>query len=116
MLACGVGLGDVVTRLVRYGLDASHVDNKGRGALQLAKGSGGKFGNLKEWLLANATDSRWRPLRMTYGVGRDDDSKCSGRVGKLFRKMPQYDWKGEDEGGKGKGYKPTSSSSSSGRW
>ena len=71
--------------LVRRGLDASHEDNQGRGALQRARGSGGEGENLEEWLLANAKDSEGRPLKMTYGEGRADELKRSGRVGRQRR-------------------------------
>ena len=92
------------------------MDDHGRGVLQRAKGSGVQYENLKEWLLANATDPWGRPLTMTYGLGRDDESKASGRFGKEFRNLVKYDCKGKKMGGKGEGYKPTGSSSSSGRW
>ena len=67
LLACSTGMADVVMMLVRRGLDASHEDNKHRGALQLAEKCQGKNGDLKEWLLENAFDPQGRPLRMTFG-------------------------------------------------
>ena len=93
-------------------MDPSHEDNRGRGALQFARGSGGKNANLYEWLLANAKDSRGRKLRMTYGKGRDEKSKRSGRFGEMYRNMVRYEWKGKKKVAKGKGYEPTGSSSS----
>ena len=71
--------------LVRRGLDASHEDNKGRGALQRARGSASDGENLEEWLLANAKDSEGRPLKVTYGEGRADELKRSGRFGRQRR-------------------------------
>ena len=89
LLACGSGLSDVVRLLVRRGLGASHQDNKGRGALQRATVSAGEGANLEEWLLANAKDSEGRPLKMTYGEGRADELKRSGRFGRQRR---QHRW------------------------
>ena len=88
------------------------MDDRGRGALQFALGSGGKNANLYEWLLANAKDSWGRKLRMTSGKGRDEKTKCSGRFGKWYREMARYEWKGKKKVAKGKGYEPTGSSSS----
>ena len=48
---------------------------------------------------------------MTYGKGRDEKTKCSGRFGKWYREMAQYEWDGKKKVAKG-GYKSTGSSSS----
>ena len=89
LLACASGLPDVVKLLVRKGLNASHLDDQGRGALQRATGSAARTKrpacqdtNLASWLLANATDPEARPLEMTYGEGRATEMKRTGQVGR----------------------------------
>ena len=59
--------------LVRRGLNASHLDNDGRGALQRAAGTMSKTidsadenTNLAAWLLAHAKDTEGNSLVMTY--------------------------------------------------
>ena len=86
MLACASGLQDVVKLLVRRGLNASHLDNDGRGALQRAAGTQSKTihiadedTNLAAWLLAHATDTDGNPLEMTYGFGRASVDKRTGQ-------------------------------------
>ena len=94
LLACASGLPDVVKLLVRKGLNASHLDDQGRGALQRAAGTQSKTidiadedTNLAAWLLAHATDPEGKPLEMTYGEGRATEKKRSGQVGR------QRSWK-----------------------
>ena len=94
MLACASGLDDVVKLLVRRGLNASHLDNDGRGALQRAAGTMSKTidsadenTNLAAWLLAHAKKTEGNSLVMTYGFGRASEDKRTGQTKRQWQEQ-----------------------------
>ena len=108
LFACSTGVVDIVYFLAKFrGFNTWHLDDKGRGAVQLARGAQGDRERCATWLLANCKDDEGNPLPETNVSGRPMNEKRRGQFQPNYRGKYAYNIergvKGNRHGSKCKG-------------
>ena len=90
LFACSTGVVDIVYFLAKLrGFNTWHLDDKGRGAVQLARGAQGDRERCATWLLANCKDDQGNSLPETKVSGRRMNEKRRGQFQPNYRSKYQ---------------------------